>query len=351
VRFPADPRRPAIFSAINDRLLHHRPLTLHEEEAFFRESINSTPLLRWVARERPDDLIVTLPYCYGLTFFATLAFAERTVLVPCLHREAYARMLHTAEMLERAAGLAFLTEEEEGIARAVADLAGRPRAVLGMWVDGADHPARQAGERERRAAQARFAGAADIPYLAVVGWQDPAKGLPFLYECFADLLHAHRQRVGEPMPRLVLAGPGHVPLPPSLAGESVRQAGMLDEEAKRALVRGAEWLVQPSLNESFSLVLMEAWREGTPALVNALCAVTRGHCVRSGGGLYFANGEELAEAIAWGRRHRRDHAAMGRHGAAYVAEHFATGPLDAAWEGFRRAPHAGGVGSDRRGAR
>src|SRR5690606_24323574 len=128
------------FDAINAKFLNQQPVTLAEEEAFLHESINAAALLEWIATARPDDLVVTLPYCYGLTWFATLAFASRAVLVPCLHREGYARMWCVAELLERAAGLAFLSEEEEGLASALARIESRPRALLGAWVDGAEAP-------------------------------------------------------------------------------------------------------------------------------------------------------------------------------------------------------------------
>ena len=55
-------------------------------------------------------------------------------------------------------------------------------------------------------------------------------------------------------------------------------------------------LVSPSANESFSLVLLEAWVAGVPAVVNGRCAVTREHCERSGGGLWF-DGYAQFEAV------------------------------------------------------
>ena len=62
---------------------------------------------------------------------------------------------------------------------------------------------------------------------------------------------------------------------------------------KWGLLRGALALVSPSAFESFSIVLMEAWSVGTPALVNSRCAVTLDHVRRSGGGLAFGNYAEL----------------------------------------------------------
>jgi glycosyltransferase involved in cell wall biosynthesis len=39
--------------------------------------------------------------------------------------------------------------------------------------------------------------------------------------------------------------------------------------------------------------MMEAWAAGTPVLAHGHCAVTREHCARSNGGLYFTNYPEF----------------------------------------------------------
>ena len=59
---------------------------------------------------------------------------------------------------------------------------------------------------------------------------------------------------------------------------------------------GALALCQPSVNESFSRVIMESWLNEVPVLVHAGCAVTVGHCRRSGGGLWFRDFLEFSEA-------------------------------------------------------
>ena len=56
-------------------------------------------------------------------------------------------------------------------------------------------------------------------------------------------------------------------------------------------------LVNPSELESFSIVLMEAWREGTPALVAAGSDVMREHVERSGGGVVFDSYESYRDGV------------------------------------------------------
>jgi hypothetical protein len=59
----------------------------------------------------------------------------------------------------------------------------------------------------------------------------------------------------------------------------------------------ASALVQLSIHESFSLVIMESWLQRRPAIVHADCAVTRGHVERSGGGWAVGGYAEFAAAL------------------------------------------------------
>ena len=48
-----------------------------------------------------------------------------------------------------------------------------------------------------------------------------------------------------------------------------------DDATKWSLLRGADFLINSSALESFSLVLFEAWAAGIPVLVNGCCETTR----------------------------------------------------------------------------
>ena len=85
---------------------------------------------------------------------------------------------------------------------------------------------------------------------------------------------------------------------------------------------GALAVCQPSVNESFSIVLMESWLQETPALVNRRCAVTRHHVTLSNGGLYFDDPIEFAAEVDYLRRHPKERREMGRQGRAYVLDNY-----------------------------
>ena len=84
---------------------------------------------------------------------------------------------------------------------------------------------------------------------------------------------------------------------PAARNAGVRDLGYLDAAAKAAAYAAAAVVCQPSVNESFSIVLMEAWLAGTPVLVHARCPVTTHHVFQAGGGLAFDDFYEFAEAL------------------------------------------------------
>jgi glycosyltransferase involved in cell wall biosynthesis len=165
---------------------------------------------------------------------------------------------------------------------------------------------------------ARFRASSEVggrPYLLCLGRVDEGKGTEVLARFFA----AYKRRRPGPL-ALVFAGPVvHPPAP----HPDVVVAGPLEETVKWSALAGAEALVNPSANESFSIVLLEAWAAGRPALVNARCGATTEHARRSHAGLAFAGYASFEAAVdrlvADGAASR----AMGDAGRAYVEKSFA----------------------------
>ncbi len=75
----------------------------------------------------------------------------------------------------------------------------------------------------------------------------------------------------------------------------------------------------PSRFESLSLVLLEAWNHGLPAVVNAHCSVLKGQALRANGALYYRNYDEFARVCHRAARAARSwRATLGQQGLAYV---------------------------------
>ena len=80
--------------------------------------------------------------------------------------------------------------------------------------------------------------------------------------------------------------------------------------------------VSPSALESFSLVVLEAWVDRVPVLVNGTCGPTREHCERSGGGLWFPSYPEFEATLDRLVGDPRLRAALGDNGRAYVDRYY-----------------------------
>lgn len=279
-RFAVDRRDEGRFATANGALLSGAGASATLEEAFVRESINSSALYRFIGEHAERYLFVFTPYLYGTTLAGATVRPDRSLLIPCLHDEAYAYLGVTRRMFLAVRGSLFFTPEEATVARrACAD--EPPGRVTGGGID-----------THLRGVAERFRAAFDVhdPYLLYVGRLDRGKNTHVL---MAYARERTRRRAG--VERLVLLGRGPLAIPP---GEpAFVAAGVLDEQGKMDACAGALALCQPSVNESFSRVIMESWLNEVPVLVHAHCAVTVGHCRRSGAGLWFHDFLEYSEAV------------------------------------------------------
>lgn len=98
--------------------------------------------------------------------------------------------------------------------------------------------------------------------------------------------------------------------------------GWLDEEEKQLFIRNALAVVQLSLFESFSLVLMESWVQKTPVIVNKKCAATDAHVTSSGGGFSVGTQKEFNEALDLLVYYPKLLSCMGEAGFLYVNDQF-----------------------------
>jgi glycosyltransferase involved in cell wall biosynthesis len=278
-------------------------------------SVWSEPLQRFLVEEAERfDAILLAPYLFGTTFWAAAAEPSRALLVPCLHDEREARTAPMRTLLGRVRGCLFLSRAEEALARTLAPV--RASRVVGVGVDVLP-PLPDA-----RVAEIRASLELERPYVVSVGRVEEGKRVDALVE----LMARHRRRHGDL--DLVLAGSGPY-RPPGW----VRRLGFLDDEAKRAVVAGAVASVSASRMESFSLVLLEAWSEGTPTLCDAACGPMAEHTRDGGGGLVYRDAGSFSAGLqtlaAPGARDR-----FGTAGRDYVLERFS---WDAVRERFRAA--------------
>jgi glycosyltransferase involved in cell wall biosynthesis len=283
-----------------------------EQEQWFRENGPDTPqLLEYLQRHGRDyDRLLFWSYRYFQTYFGLPLVADRAVLLPTAEEDP---LIH-ASALERffalPAGYLFLTPEE-------ADLVGEraavrvPSAIIGCGVDPPGAETSRAS-LDRAAADLRPLGIAD-PFVLYLGRVDPNKGCEALVRNFSRYVATRRDI------QLVLAGPVNMPVPDHPA---IRVLGFVTEPVRDALLARARVLMMPSPYESLSMVLIEAWNRGLPALVNARCAVLRGQVRRANGGLHYRTSGEFAAALDWLLTQPDAARTLGAQGLAYVEREY-----------------------------
>ena len=284
-RFRVVKRDRATFDHVCGRLLAMNPTELkpgvpplasEESAVFTSELIKSPTLLEFLATHQAGyDRVVLLPYLYGPVIDAIGIVGSRGALLPCLHDESYAYLPEVAEAIYKVGSLLFLSEGEQ-------ELAGR---LFGPGIISKSTFVGAGVESVPLAGESVSNG--DLPgkYLLYLGRKDPGKNLPLLLNAFT------RFRAVRPNSKLslVVAGPG-----PAVSAPQIADAGVVSNEKKIRLLHNCAALVQPSHNESFSRVMMEAWLHGKPVAVHARCEATSIPVKASGGGWLADTEEEWA---------------------------------------------------------
>jgi glycosyltransferase involved in cell wall biosynthesis len=306
-RFPIEHRArdERRYRQLTDRFSNYWPMTLEEEYEWIRHSAHSPALYSDIAqRGAAYDLLIFGPYLFGTTLYGSALRPRQSVVWPHLHDEPYALFEYTRLMMRSCQGIMFNSEPEMALAR---DKLGirHPRAyVVGEGLtdfecDG-DHFRERSGVRD--------------PFLLYAGRLTEAKNLLELFSFFLG----YKERRPGPL-KLVLMGEGALPVPQH---KDVLTIGYQSERDKLDVYAAATVLCQPSLHESFSLVIMESWLAGVPVLVHGQCDVTRHHVLQSNGGLYFASAAEFCAALDWFLDHPEERRRMGAQGKAYVLREY-----------------------------
>jgi glycosyltransferase involved in cell wall biosynthesis len=292
------------------------------------------------------DVLIFFTYLYAPTVLGLEIVPSRSVLVSTAHDEPAIRLEIFKDVFSKPAALCYLTESER---RFVQDqFPERPllEEVTGVGIDIPQHnpyprmPADVAVDDDEAPAQTdsdsttddEESSAAAFPShllargavfrrrhrlygpMALYGGRiDPGKGCEELLEYFGTYVKAGGEAT------LALMGVKLMSLPEE---PYVRFAGLLSDRERLEALEAATVVICPSPYESLSLLALEALAVGTPVLANARSAVLVEHCVRSNGGLYYADRDEFVECLTLLIRDARLRAAMGRNGRNYIKQNY-----------------------------
>ncbi len=245
-RFKVRPRDPERYVRLHWRLQLGGRLTSFEEEDFVRESVNSNDLYAYLAAERDRYWYAFIPYCFGTTWEGALVAPDRSLLIPCLHDEPFAHLALDAPGPARGPGRVLPRPGRAGARGG----GGRSRVrELPSWSARAWTPTSPATARGSGGSTASATPSCSTP---------AGRRARRTRRCWSSTTPGIASRTRSSPLKLVLIGAGGVRVPERL-GRDVLDLGFVPAQDKLDAYAAALALCQPSLLESFSIVMMEAW--------------------------------------------------------------------------------------------
>jgi glycosyltransferase involved in cell wall biosynthesis len=277
-----------------------------EVEWMKRQGPYSSRLFAYIAANRNTyDVFVFFTYLYCTTFFGLPLVKEKAVLVSTCHDEPPIYLSIFDTLFRQVRRIVYLTPEERAFAQRRfydCDLDGE---IIGIGVEPvADLPP----DPEWEAIRQRLGHSEFILYLGRI---DESKGCKALIEHFTRYV----KEASQPDLKLVLVGKQAMQVP---AHPQIVTTGFVSELTKRHAVESSRFMVAPSPYESLCMAILESWLHKRPVLVNGDCAVLRGQCLRSNGGLWYSSYEEFKEAMELLLKRTDLAERLGEQGHAFV---------------------------------
>ena len=306
-RFKVDKRDTTTFFKVQNRIIAGEEVPYEDQLTWARESVNSSSMYSFIERNSGNyDYFVFIPYMFGTTINGSRICSEKSILIPTLHNEIYAYLEIFKKMFQRFRGIMFSTPPEKKFGEGLYCLDSKKTAIVALGF----------AEREETSAQ-RFKHRYDIAddFCLYVGRREGGKNTPLLINYFSMYKKYNKNDL-----KLILMGSGDVEIPDDC--KDILDLGYVSAEDKYDAHASATFLCQPSVNESLSITIMESWLAEVPVLVHSDCDVTKFHCQKSNGGVYFSDYFEFEECVNFLLDNSEIRLKMGRNGKKYVRENY-----------------------------
>ena len=305
-RFSVDrTRHRKAFNVINKIFMEGLLPRFMENRWLIAQGPVSKKLISYIEDHKDEyHAFVFMTYLYYPTVKGIQIAPEKSVVLPLAHDEPFLRMKIFDPVFMMPKAFLFETEEERDLVYRKYD-SRHIRYKLGGA--GVDVPSKVSGDDFKK----KY-GLSD--YIIYAGRIDGGKNCPELFDFFLRYKKTHDNDL-----KLVLIGKAVIDIPDS---PDIVSLGFVSEQDKFDGMAGAKLLVLPSKFESLSIVVLEALSLGRPVLVNGECEVLKGHCDKSGGGLYYTDYSGFEEGLSRLLEDSSLRDEMGAKGQKYVSERF-----------------------------
>ena len=308
-RFSVNNKKTEYEDALGHFVHHKDQMTQERYENFFIAGINSSNLVEQLSSYIDDGYeVVAMPYYQGLTHSVVNAYPNKVSITPCFHDEEPFYWKPVETLLKNAKNVFYNAyEEKELTIKQYGHTIGKKLVesiVPGVGV-----------ELSKEYAEEDTLQNVPNKYYIYMGRKEEGKNVHLLVKWFESY---KKQKVSDI--KLLFIGGGDATLVPQ--NNDFIDFGYVSELEKKTLLSNAIGLINLSENESFSIVLMEAWLAKTPVVVHGNCKVTKGHAIRANGGLFPQNEDEFIECLEYLSKHDNESHLMAEYGYKYVKNNF-----------------------------
>jgi len=301
-------RNPQRFGRIQEYVFN-RPHEPEDELRWLKEEGPFSPrLIRFIKTHEHDyDYFIFFSYRYYHSYHGINEVPHKSLLVPTAEKDPVVDLMIFRKFFNKPRALMYNSWEEKEMINAVSRNETVPGVVVGV---GTELPE----ESEIRAERFRQRFGIEGPFVLYIGRIDENKGCHVLFDYYQRYLREHDTEL-----KLVLMGKSIIPIPDNPA---IVPLGFVSNEEKFDGLAACRCLINPSLYESLSMILLEAWAVGKPVLVNADVPVLLGQSKRANAGLWYSSYAEFAEALNLLGTDERLCEVLGRNGRKYFRENY-----------------------------
>lgn len=299
-------RVPKVFSALDSQMLTHPEADEDLSNRWIEQMGPYCPqLVDYVDSHQDEyDAIIVVTYLYYPAVKSIVRVKNKAIFIPTAHQEPFIHFKMYREVFEAPKAYVFLTDEEKQLVHDIFHNEDIPYEVMGV---GVEVPAVVDADRFRQKYHLDN-------YIIYVGRIDEGKDCPRLFRYFME----YKKRVKNDL-KLVLMGKAVCDIPKH---KDIISLGFVSDEDKFDGIKGAKALVLPSKFESLSISVLEAMTLSKPVIVNGICDVLKGHCVKSNGGLYYKNYFEFEGCLNYMLQHEEVYEMMCKNARQYVEDYF-----------------------------
>ncbi|MCB1192720.1 MAG: glycosyltransferase family 4 protein [Leptospiraceae bacterium] len=292
------------------------PISQQEEEIYLKNNINSKRLENHIRFFHwRYSAFIFLPYLYGTTIriiknlYSILK--NRIIIQPCLHAEPYAYLDIVSDIFMLSDKILYNSEGEQELSNTLYGFPVFRKGILvGSGIEQMSFYEKSLTESQDKVILSLLSQ----KYILYLGKKSPEKNLPLLLESFIRYKTQFSSELN-----LVLAGVGEKIEDRSEHG--IFDMGIVSESDKVLLLKNAIALANPSLNESFSRVMMEAWLLQKPVMVHSKCLATSLPVIKTKGGLTANTTDEWVNVIhSMETGKEKELEEMGRRGFVYASQ-------------------------------